>query len=67
MDIDTIELGHAFSVTMEAYEKGIIDEKLEWGDADAMIELTKKIAFREGFGDVLAEGPARATAMWGAS
>ena len=35
---------------MEAYEKGLITEKLIWGDADAMIELTKKIAFREGFG-----------------
>ncbi|MDP4171183.1 MAG: aldehyde ferredoxin oxidoreductase family protein, partial [Bacillota bacterium] len=63
--IDTIELGHAFSVTMEAYEKGFITEELHWGDADAMIELTRKIAFREGFGGVLAEGPARATALWG--
>ncbi|WP_147534012.1 aldehyde ferredoxin oxidoreductase family protein [Bacillus marasmi] len=64
--IDTIEIGHAFSVTMEAYEKGIIDEKLEWGDADAMIALIKKIAYREGFGAILAEGPARVTASWGA-
>lgn len=64
--LDTIELGHAFSAAMEASERGIIDETLKWGDADAMIELTKKIAFREGFGGVLAEGPARATAQWGA-
>jgi aldehyde:ferredoxin oxidoreductase len=64
--MDTIELGHCFSVTMEAYEKGIVDEKLDWGDADTMIEMTRKIAHREGFGGVLAEGPARATAMWGA-
>lgn len=64
--LDTIELGHAFSVTMEAYEKGLISEPLNWGDADAMIELTRKIAYREGFGGVLAEGPARATAEWGA-
>ncbi|ETI68664.1 aldehyde ferredoxin oxidoreductase family protein [Neobacillus vireti] len=64
--LDTIELGHAFSVTMEAYEKGIISEELVWGDADSMIELTRKIAYREGFGGVLAEGPARATALWGA-
>lgn len=40
--LDTIELGHAFSVTMEAYDKGLVDEKLVWGDADAMIEMTKK-------------------------
>lgn len=64
--LDTIELGHCFSVSMEAYEKGIIEEPLKWGDKDGMIELTKKIAFREGFGGVLAEGPARATAEWGA-
>jgi aldehyde:ferredoxin oxidoreductase len=64
--LDTIELGHCFSVTMEAYEKGIISEELIWGDADSMIELTKKIAYREGFGGILAEGPARATASWGA-
>jgi aldehyde:ferredoxin oxidoreductase len=64
--IDTIELGHAFSVTMEAYEKGLISEELIWGDSDSMIELTRKIAYREGFGGVLAEGPARATASWGA-
>jgi len=64
--LDTIELGHAFSVTMEAYEKGIISEELIWGDADSMIELTRKIAYREGFGGVLAEGPARAAASWGA-
>ncbi|MDF2855727.1 MAG: aldehyde ferredoxin oxidoreductase [Neobacillus sp.] len=64
--IDTIELGHAFSVTMEAYEKGLISHELVWGDADSMIDLTRKIAFREGFGGILAEGPARATATWGA-
>ncbi|OCA88087.1 aldehyde ferredoxin oxidoreductase [Bacillus sp. FJAT-27225] len=64
--LDTIELGHAFSVTMEASEKGLIEEKLEWGDADGMIELTRKIAYREGLGGVLAEGPARAAALWNA-
>ncbi|KKK39385.1 aldehyde:ferredoxin oxidoreductase [Mesobacillus campisalis] len=64
--LDTIELGHAFSVSMEAYEKGIISEELNWGDAEAMVELTRKIAHREGFGGILAEGPARATAEWGA-
>ncbi|MHC0038184.1 aldehyde ferredoxin oxidoreductase family protein [Pseudoneobacillus sp. C159] len=64
--MDTIELGNMFSSTMEAYEKGIISEKLDWGDADSMIDWTRKIAYREGFGGVLAEGPARATAMWGA-
>ncbi|WP_071393913.1 aldehyde ferredoxin oxidoreductase family protein [Bacillus tuaregi] len=64
--LDTIELGHAFSVTMEASEKGLIDEKLKWGDADGMIRLTNDIVFRNGIGDILAEGPARAATKWGA-
>ncbi len=64
--IDTIELGHALAVTMEAGDKGIIDKVLEWGDADGMIEMARKIACREGVGDTLAEGPARAAAIWGA-
>ncbi|MEQ6378747.1 aldehyde ferredoxin oxidoreductase family protein [Bacillaceae bacterium S4-13-58] len=64
--MDTIEIGNMFSATMEANERGIIDEKLDWGDADRMIELTRQIAFREGIGDTLAEGPARATREWGA-
>lgn len=63
--LDTIELGHAFSVTMEAVEKGYIDEDLKWGDADAMVEMTRKIAFREGLGGLLAEGPAYVTEQWG--
>ncbi|MBB5173486.1 aldehyde ferredoxin oxidoreductase family protein [Texcoconibacillus texcoconensis] len=58
--IDTIELGNAFSVAMEAYEKGLSEEKLEWGDVDHMIALIDKIVHREGVGDILAEGPGRA-------
>jgi len=64
--MDTIELGNAFSVTMEAYEKGLVGQKLDWGDADGMIEMARKVAHREGFGGILAEGPARATSLWGA-
>ena len=34
--------------------------ELKWGDAQAFATLAKKIAFREGIGDVLAEGTYRA-------
>ncbi|WP_458413622.1 aldehyde ferredoxin oxidoreductase family protein [Schinkia sp. CFF1] len=64
--MDTIELGHALSVTMEAYEKGLIEEKLDWGDADRMIEIAKLVPFKQGIGAILAEGPARAAATFGA-
>ncbi|UCZ54666.1 aldehyde ferredoxin oxidoreductase family protein [Bacillus shivajii] len=63
--IDTIELGNAFSVAMEAYEKGLMKERLDWGDVDTMIEWIDKIVFREGIGDILAEGPGRAAAKFG--
>lgn len=63
--LDAIEAGNALSMTMEATEKGLVDG-LAWGDTDAMMELIQKIAFREGIGDELAEGPSRAAAKWGA-
>jgi len=47
---------------MELFEKGLITTadtdglSLEWGNLEAVESLFKKIAFREGFGHVLAEG-----------
>jgi aldehyde:ferredoxin oxidoreductase len=47
---------------MECYEKGILTKEdldgleLTWGNTQAMDVLIKKIAFREGVGDLLAEG-----------
>ena len=64
--IDTIEVGNALSMTMEATERGIVKkEGLAWGDTEAMMELIAKIAQRKGIGDDLAEGPARAAEKWG--
>ncbi|MDF2961671.1 MAG: putative oxidoreductase [Paenibacillus sp.] len=63
--MDTIELGNVLSVTMEASEKGLIAENLSWGDADRMIELIEQMVFRQGVGDILAEGAARAAARFG--
>ena len=51
---------------LELYQRGIIDKddvdglNLDWGNGAAVIELLRKIAFREGIGDVLADGSARA-------
>jgi aldehyde:ferredoxin oxidoreductase len=63
--MDTIELGNALSAAMEASDKGLIEEKLSWGDADRMIELTKMVVFREGIGNILADGPTRAAIQFG--
>jgi len=69
--IDLIEFGAAASVAMEWYEKGVVSKKeldgleLTWGNYHAMMQLMEKIAFREGVGDVLAEGIVRAAAKFG--
>ena len=64
--IDVLEYGSMLSWAMELYEKGLITGKdtggvaLEWGDPEIIIGMLEKVAKREGFGDVLAEGPKRA-------
>jgi len=62
LGLDPIELGNAFSLWMEATEKGWVSSKegLSWGDTAGMVALTEAIAVREGVGDILAEGPVRA-------
>jgi aldehyde:ferredoxin oxidoreductase len=69
LDVDTA--GGSIGWAMECYQKQIIDEKdtdglkLNWGDADVVLELIKKMSYREGFGNILAEGCARAADMIG--
>ncbi|MFC1900848.1 aldehyde ferredoxin oxidoreductase family protein [Chloroflexota bacterium] len=60
--LDTISAGTVISFAMELYENGIITKEdtggidLKWGDHKAMIDMTWKMAKREGLGDVLADG-----------
>ena len=54
--LDTISLGNVIGFAMEASEKGLIEEKIKWGKFKATKALIEDIAFRRGFGDVLAEG-----------
>lgn len=55
----------------ECYEKGILTQNetdglnLEWGNSDAFMALIKKLAYREGIGDLLAEGPIEASKKLG--
>lgn len=61
LGMDPIELGNALSMYMEATERGWVEGPgLAWGDAMGMVAMTDAIAVREGDGDLLAEGPARA-------
>jgi aldehyde:ferredoxin oxidoreductase len=69
--LDTISCGCTAAWTIDCYEAGILTDedtdglKLNWGSADAVIELVKKIAARDGFGDILAEGSRAAAARIG--
>jgi len=60
--MDTISTGNTIAFAMECYEKGLITRKdtegldLSWGNPEAVVQLTEKIARRQGVGDLLAEG-----------
>jgi len=60
--LDTLEAGSMIAWAMELYEKGLIDKKmtegldLTWGNAEAVLEMVKRIAHREGLGNILADG-----------
>ena len=53
---------YAIAWAMELYEKGLITKKdtdgieLTWGNQEAALQMLDKIAQRDGFGDLLAEG-----------
>lgn len=63
--LDVIGTGACISLAMEAFENGLLDTdktgglEIRFGDGDVMVELIKKIALREGIGDLLSDGPAR--------
>jgi aldehyde:ferredoxin oxidoreductase len=64
--LDTISCGATIAWAMEAFEAGVLSTgdtgglELRFGNAEAMVKLTEMIANRQGLGDVLAEGSARA-------
>lgn len=71
LGLDVNLVGGAIGWAMECFQRGIITEKdtgglkLEWGNAELALDLTRKIAYREGFGNILAEGSARAAKIIG--
>lgn len=69
--MDTISTGMGISFAIECFQKGILSAadtdglELTWGNTEAMLALVEKIAKREGFGNVLAEGSVRAAKQIG--
>ncbi len=54
--MDTIEMGDAIAMYMEAIEKGYIKGSLKWGDFQGMVAMVEQTAKRQGDGNLLAEG-----------
>lgn len=65
LGLDTISAGSCIAFATECYEKGLLTKtdtggiELKFGVPALLVELTEKIAKREGFGDFLAEGTKR--------
>ncbi|MFC2022119.1 aldehyde ferredoxin oxidoreductase family protein [Chloroflexota bacterium] len=66
LGLDCNEAGWTLGLAIECYEKGLLTTKdtdgieLTWGNYEAANQILHRIASRQGFGDVLAEGVMRA-------
>jgi len=66
-DMASVVLSWAF----ECYEKGLLTKaqtdglELKWGNDDAMLSMVEKLAYREGIGDLLANGVKEASRRLG--
>lgn len=62
LGLDTISAGVTIGFAMELFEKGILNIEdtggleLNFGNHEAMVKLLRLMAFREGIGDLLADG-----------
>ncbi|CCK78300.1 aldehyde ferredoxin oxidoreductase family protein [Desulfobacula toluolica] len=56
LGMDTMSAGNLAALTIEASQRGKINEDYAYGDADAVADILFKTAKREGLGGLLAEG-----------
>jgi aldehyde:ferredoxin oxidoreductase len=69
--LDAITLSEVIAWSMECYQRGLLSRQeadgldLTWGNAEAILSLIHKVAHREGFGDLLADGVRRAAERLG--
>jgi len=66
LGLDTISAGNIIAFTMECYKRRLLSKndldglELNYGNHEAIIEMIKKIAYRQGIGFILAEGTKKA-------
>ena len=62
LGLDTISTGNVIAFIMECFDKGLISPRetegaeIRFGDSEASLAAIERIAYRQGFGDILAEG-----------
>lgn len=64
LGLDTITAGNLCALAIEAASRNIIDEDIQYGDAEKISRLIKKISDREGVGDLLAQGIIPTAKAW---
>ena len=70
LGMDPISFGGTLAAAMELYEKGVVTQEqtgmpLDFGNAEALVGMAEKTAYREGFGNELAQGSKRMTEKFG--
>lgn len=65
LGMDTISAASTLAFAMEANEKGLWDNGLQFGKTDNISQIWKDIAYRQGIGAELAEGSKRLSAKYG--
>lgn len=70
LGLDPNSLGYVISFAMECAENNLLDTQgmsLEFGNHTHLLDLIRQIAYREGIGDLLAEGTKRAAEQLGSN
>jgi len=65
LGMDAMSAGVTIACAMELSEKGYIKEKIRFGDAQKIVELTKMMGYRQGIGDELTDGSYRFAEKYG--
>lgn len=63
--VDTMSAGNLCALAIEASRRGLIDEKMDFGDPDCVAGFLRKMCTREGIGDIWAEGILRVEKEYG--
>jgi len=73
LGLDTISAGSCIHWLLECKQRGVVTNEmadgldLSWGNGETVIKLVEKIAYRDGIGNLLAEGTKRASEKLGSN